>query len=382
MSQVIAITATLPTAEAETDAVPRIETSHAVRTNDGSRLFGIRKSALIEMFTLLALITLCDRLFGDNGTRLFAYTYHPFWAVMLLVLVQYGLPEALACAAMSSMFLLDGNLPQQQITETFYDYFLHLGRLPFMWLLVAVIGGEIRKRQINEKELLAEKLKQATIREKAVASEYVHLKKAKEKLEVRVSEESFSVARAYKAASALQSLDELSLMSGLKHIIGDAIQPEKFSLFFCYKESIALVASHGWQENEQYVRNITADSLLYTMMADAKKTLCVTQPEDEAVLAGEGVMAAPIFDPRTGKFYGMVKIEKIAFARLTFSTLHALTHIAQWAGMAISNARAYQKKTQKVTLAVQHPQNSHSGEKRTYSGKTAFSKIRHVEPAA
>ena len=80
---------------------------------------------------------------------------HPFWLIVLVAALQYGTNEGLAAAAAATAALLVGNIPPPTIEQDIYDYYLSLSANPVMWMIAAVLIGEMRNRQITERTLLA-----------------------------------------------------------------------------------------------------------------------------------------------------------------------------------------------------------------------------------
>src|SRR5579884_1202366 len=124
-----------------------------------ARLYGIHCSAVAETIVFLSLALLAGHLVG-NGNRFIGMPLHPFWIVVLVMTLQYGAAEALMAAVLSSLFLLVGNLPEQALTESLYDYYLRVTWLPFLWIATALALGSIRSRQLSQKQALVEKVLQ------------------------------------------------------------------------------------------------------------------------------------------------------------------------------------------------------------------------------
>src|SRR5579863_4119153 len=110
----------------------------------------VNRSAIVEIAVFLSAVVLLDFMFGD-GTRFINTTLHPFWIIVLLVTVQYGPIEALIAALLSSAVLLVGNLPEQSLNETMYQYILRVTFNPTLWIMTALILGSLRARQRAER---------------------------------------------------------------------------------------------------------------------------------------------------------------------------------------------------------------------------------------
>src|ERR1051325_8904394 len=106
---------------------------------------GIRLSAIVEPFAFLGIALLLDQ-FYFAGNRFWTLEPHPFWLLVALVSVQYGTNEGVFAAAASAIVLLSGKLPVQSIDTDFYAHVLHLGARPLLWLVSAIMLGELRNR--------------------------------------------------------------------------------------------------------------------------------------------------------------------------------------------------------------------------------------------
>jgi polysaccharide biosynthesis protein PelD len=138
---------------------------------------GIPAAALVEIALLLGAALLCDAIFLD-GTRFRSLPQHPFWIPVLLVAVQYGTNAGLAAATAATLALLAGNLPPQAVFQDRFAWFSEIVHLPLLWFVAAVVLGELRMRQIREREGLRERLGEASHRENVLAEAYKRLNAA------------------------------------------------------------------------------------------------------------------------------------------------------------------------------------------------------------
>lgn len=316
------------------------------------KFLGIRQSALVESVILFSLLTVFSSV---AGVSYFDSYLHPYWIVLLLIVIQYGLVEALACAILASGFyLIFSSVPKQGITETLYEYFTHVTMLPIMWLVVAAITGGIRQRQINVKNNLANELSAALGREKAIADQYSLLKAAKEHLERRIAEEQASLASLTHIAEAFESFDEGTIYEGFRKMIAMVIRPDKFSFFTvnrdANKHGLICAFTQGWV-GESYAQYIPGCAPLYQRVVERKETLNVMLEQDENDLAKEGMLALPVSDPRHGCVIGVLKIEKLPFAHLHPHRIERLKFLCQWAAMALVNAKMHLRKYKKAIIA-------------------------------
>ena len=310
-------------------------------TGRRSTLLGIRYSALVEMALFLGVTLAVDRIFLD-GSRFRSMAQHPFWILVLLIAVQYGTNAGLLAALASSVALLAGNVPAQAIFQDRFAWVFDILRLPLLWFLAAVILGELRSRQIREKERLGLELAETSRREHVVAAAYKRLEAVKEALETRVAGQLRTAVGLYEAARAIEKLDPTEVLSGVSHLIRSVMNPEKFSLYLLQNGALVLAVEEGWTSADSFPRIYGPNAGIFQETIGRQRLLSVANPDDERVLLGVGTIAAPLIAPDTGNVVGMLKIEKLGFLDLNFSNVQTFKVLCQWIGAAYENAIRYQ----------------------------------------
>ncbi|MBV9507863.1 MAG: GAF domain-containing protein [Acidobacteriia bacterium] len=305
-------------------------------------ILGIRYATLLELGLGLSLPLVFDALFLD-GTRFRSTPQHPFWIPVLLLAVQYGTGAGVLAAIVSSIALLAGNLPPQAVFEDRFTWFFEVGRLPLLWFIVALVLGELRRRQLEERERLRQELEEACRREDIVADAYRRLREAKEALETRVAGQLRTALALYEAARGLEKLEPSEVLLGVNKLVHSVMNPEKFSLYLLRNENLELVLEEGWDETDNLPRVYDPSSRLFQEIVGRQRIISVVNPDDEILLSNAGMLAAPLVVPATGRVAGMLKIEKLAFLELNFSNVQTFRVLSQWIGAAYENALRYQE---------------------------------------
>lgn len=313
----------------------------AERAYRGRTVLGVRAVALAEIILLLGTALLIDWLFFD-GTRFRSLLLHPFWIPVLLVTVQYGTNAGLISAVAATFALLAGNLPPQAIFQDRFAWLFGIVRLPLLWFVAAVVLGELRTRQIREREALREQLGEVSRRENVLAEAYKRLSAAKEALETRVAGQLRTSLSLYEAAKGIEKLDPSEVLLGVSKLIRSVMNPEKFSLYLLRNNALELALAEGWTSTDRYPRLYRPGSRIFREMVGRQRVLSVANPDDELVLAGEGLIAAPLIVPDTGRVIGILKIEKLGFLDLNFNNVQTFQLLCQWIAAAHENAVLYQ----------------------------------------
>ncbi|MBP2300615.1 GAF domain-containing protein [Azospirillum picis] len=305
------------------------------------RWFGLRPVALVELVLFFGVALGLDLYLGA-GTRFEGVQPHPFWIPVLLLAIQYGTNEGVLAALVATAALRLGNVPDAGINQDLYDHLFTLTREPILWLVSAVMIGELRMRQLRERADLRAGLEAARREAEAIARSYRSLKSVKETLETRVAGQLRTVLTLYQAAKAIDRLDEGEVMLGVADLVRSVMKPEKFSLFLLNNDVLESVANDGWdEERDAYARWFDNGSAIFQTVIGRQRLLCVNRPEDERILGGEGMLAGPLISGDTGEVVGMLKIESLGFTDLSVNTVENFRILCDWIGTAMAKARRY-----------------------------------------
>ncbi len=317
------------------------QTTNANEWLTAKTVFGLRRSAIVEMLFFFLATLIIDHFFF-SGDRFASTSLHPFWIIVLLLSVQYGTGEGFLAAALSSAALLIGNLPEQELSQDRYQYLFALCRLPLLWFGVALILGELRMRHIRERDDLRRNLRDTRKREEDISLAYRRLRGEKEKLEARVAAQMNTALMIYEAAREIEKLEPAEVLAGMADVVRSVMRPEKFSIYLLKDSSLELAISEGWERTDRFIRAFNSSISIFREIIGIQKYLCCVDPEDERSLAGEGVLAGPLMNAEKGVVFGMLKIEQLGFLKLNFSNVQTFKALCSWVGTAYANARLYE----------------------------------------
>ena len=331
--------------EATTDAggATRVVSAALRATLDPARrLYAVRGTALIEMGLFFAVALVIDFVFLD-GVRFWNVAPHPFWIAVVLMSVQYGTNEGVLAAVLSTLMLLVGNLPDQGVEQDLYAYLLDVSISPILWLVTAVLVGELRLRQINKENTLNEALEEARERENTVAGRYKNLLAVKERLEARVAGQLKTVFSTYQAAKAIENLSGPQVLLGVSKLVESVLNPQKFSIFLLQDDVLQAGFGKGWTIDDNYARNFGPGSPLFQQVIGAQKYIWIVDPVGERILDGQGIMAGPLVYPETGEVMGMIKVEQMDFLDVNVSALENFKILCEWVATSYANARSFEQ---------------------------------------
>jgi hypothetical protein len=315
-------------------------------------LFGIRAVALLELGLFLLVALVIDALFG-NGNRFWNVEPHPFWIIIILLSVQYGVAAGLIAVLASTLALLLFNLPDQRVDQDTYSWLYEVALNPLMWLVAAALIGELRMRHIRERDELHEQVDEIAERERAITESYDTVRQFKENLELRIAGQMRAATETYRAAQALEKLHPNDVMHGIEDLMRSALSPKKCSIFLLENNLLEERLVSGWDDRESFARSFDPSHRLFQRVIGGQETLSIINAEHQVVMGDQGVLTTPIIDKNSGQVLGMLKIEQMPFTELNLQTIETFRAIGEWAGMAVLNAMQYQEALQSSVINPQ-----------------------------
>lgn len=301
---------------------------------------GLRRSAVVELILLLGTALALDAAFFD-GSRFWSVAPHPFGYIVLLLSLQYGTYEGLLAAALASLALLARNIPAQEVSEDYYVHLYTVVARPLGWTIMALFIGELRRRQLCEREKIQRELAEAQAREAVLQQEYRKAVAARSSLETQVAAEMRTVLGICQAARMMERLQAPDVLAGASELIIAVLNPDKFSIFLLEGAELLLSSRHGWAPDDPFRRAFTTGTPLFDSVITRRRCLCSPDEPSEQDLGPEGVLAGPLIDGSTGEVLGMLKVEALGFLDLTIASVQKFRLLSEWIGTAYGSALRY-----------------------------------------
>ncbi|ABK45470.1 hypothetical protein Mmc1_2979 [Magnetococcus marinus MC-1] len=319
----------------------------------GRTLGGVQRSALIEIALFFALVFSID--FGlFDGSRFAQVAPHPYWFIVIVISVQYGTTEGLLAAISATVALRSWNIPQPTFNQEVFDYLLLLMRQPMMWLMAAVLMGELRTRQKRFQLELRDALLETREREQRITEAYNRVNRTKEMLETRAAGQMRTVVSSIQAAKAVEQQEPALVMNGAADIVAQVLNPKKFSLFALDKGGLKMRISRGWDGDERFKTSLPESSALYQRVVGQHEFLSVVKSDQRDALDGEGMLVGPLLSKETGTVSGVMKLEELGFMDLNVSTVENFKALCEWIGTSLDNANRYQNAKSDSVLNHEH----------------------------
>lgn len=186
-----------------------------VATPDSDSEFGSYRAestiflrGFIGSAVLLLAIRVAEPLFFGQG-YFSTLTYHPFWIVVLLAAVQYGLFVGVATVGLATLMM---DWPPRPIGIDITAHYVEMTTTPAQWLLVAVLIGVYRQTQIRrDQQVRQDNVRLAQINDTLTTEVYrLDAALARAELTAATRPEEMSAAAAACPLAALNALADLS----------------------------------------------------------------------------------------------------------------------------------------------------------------------------
>ena len=285
-------------------------------------------TAIIEIVLLIVLPTALDY-WWPAFPSLSDMQPHLFWLPILLLSLQYGTVSGLLAAgtAIAATGLLGWS--EQEIGENHFTYLLRVWAQPILWLTTALVLGQFRMRQIEQKQELARLVTELSNQRTAIADYARNLRTRCEGLEREV------IGRRAPASHAmLASLGRIGTAGPeqMRTVVGSSLEQVlgncQASVFARTGDELRLLVAHGWTAESPWRDRLSAADPLFVAVAQHGRALSVLQPGDEEELAGEGLAAVPVFAANDRRVLGVLKVDAAHPGELDGSLIDRLQAVA------------------------------------------------------
>ena len=220
--------------------------------------------ALVEMAVLVALVLL--EYFWDGFPNLTRINPHPYWIAVLLLSLQYGTVSGLIAASIAIIGTVLIGMPEPDIEERYFNYLIRVWTQPVLWLLVAMLLGTFRARQIEQRDELLLQAENLRMRGATLLDHATNLRARCTMLERRIAmRETTDTSKLLSALARLSDAGPGRWADALDATLSAGFPKSQISLYAIDGASARLVVTHRAAGIvSEVVNEIGADHLLLT----------------------------------------------------------------------------------------------------------------------
>ena len=282
--------------------------------------------AMIEILVLIVLPGALDY-FWPGFPSLAETQPHFFWLPVLLVSLQYGTVSGLLAAGVAIVLSALLGWPDQEVGENHFNYLLRIWAQPVLWLTAALVLGQFRMRQIEQKQDLARQVAELSTQRTAISDYATNLRSRCETLEREITGRREPLVRTMLATLVRLQEGGPQASSAFSECLDLAFGRCAASVYVRENGQLRLAAAHGTAAKR--LDEVPADTPLARSIMIDGQSLSVLHPGEEAVLAGHGLAAVPVVSPATGQVFGMLVLDAAPAGEFNEGSLACLTAIAR-----------------------------------------------------
>lgn len=277
----------------------------------------------VEMAVAFGLLAALGRwLTGDVGWA--TLQPNPYWLPVLVAALAYGTgPGVLAAAIASALWLVQGH--DHAGERDYLDHLLHLSLQPLMWIVAAVVVGEVTKIRTARQDRLDRRGRLAARNVARLTEAFDALSRTNRRLQVEIATEARTLGHVIGTATQLASATPAERRDVIVRLIALAARSEDFTCFRVTGDE-----ARAWLRSSQSSgRRDVLPVMLMERLIRRRGIVHVARRSDRASLDGVGVAAIPLIDP-DGLLAGCLVLHALPFAALNASRVAELTEIATW----------------------------------------------------
>lgn len=306
----------------------------------------IRKySFVLETLLGFAALILIDIYFFEERAAFIGIYPHPYWIIILLIASRYGTIQGLFAGGLAAVFYIYFGSKSGSINFSAFTFPHGWYRLPFFFMLVGGVLGEIRSTYKKKYLRLKEKHEETTNDLRDLGLLHAAVSESKQELEKRIAYQSSTLLNLFERLNKMESLDPESLYSRIPELLEDLLNVKTSSIYLLKNNKLELFTRRG-----EKTKNAMADVVELTegMMGEViktKKLVSINQSyhqEDATRFHELGIiMSAPI-KRKDDSIVGIINIEKIPFFDFNANTVRIFETISYWVSVVVDKAIHFQ----------------------------------------
>ncbi len=252
--------------------------------------------AIVEMGLLIALVAAESAI--DGFPAITRINPHPYWIAVLLLSLQYGTVSGLMAAGIATLGTVLIGMPEPDIEERYFNYLIRVWTQPVLWLLVAMVLGTFRARQIEQRDDLRVQVDNLKTRGTTLLDHNTNLRARCAMLERHIAtRDTTDAGHLLAALGRLGEAEPGRWVLALKAALLAGFPGAQISLYACDGGRARHVLTHGGGDATPIAAaEIDVDAALLTALLREGRPLSVLASGDDDTLRGYGVAAVPIFN--------------------------------------------------------------------------------------
>ena len=271
---------------------------------------------------------------------------HPFWIVILLIASRYGTIEGLFAGAVAAGLYIGAGLHSGQMQFTL-DTFPHgVYLLPFLFLLIGGILGEIRNLYKKRYTKLEDRYDDTVHNLEDLGLQHIALVESKEELDKRIAFQSTTMLNLFEQINNLETLDRENLYRKIPELLRDQLNVTCASVYLVKHNKLRLKYRIGAENTNNTIPDAVelTDGMIGEVVR-TKKVVTINQVYSEEDMTKfkklNLIMSAPIMK-KDGHIIGVINIEKMPFFDFNANAIRIFEMLSHWVSVVLDKALQFQ----------------------------------------
>lgn len=296
-----------------------------------------RFSYLYEIPIFFLIILGVNRVLASAIPGFIGVDPHPFWLVILLFGIRYGVTAGLSSGITATVLYLAiaRYSLEPYLLEDIRFYVLPSCFILF-GVLTGVVSGTYRQRlKDSQEENLKLKNELSQFEEEVKTLKEINLG-----LEKKIVSRMSTLATLYEGARRLDSTDPDIFWKEFLNFITKTLGADQSSLYLAENKKWVLKYYWGWESFEKHPASLEYSEGLIGLAGAQNKVLSVRDLMQNSSpqlpdLLGDALIAGPVRAGEDGKVVGVLSIQKMPFLSFNSATVNLFSFLLNWASRAL-----------------------------------------------
>ncbi len=303
-------------------------------------------SFAIETYIGFAVLTLIDLSLYKETAAYIGINPHPYWIIILLIASRYGTHQGLFAGSIAAIFYLYlGN--SAGIIDFSSSPFPHGAyKLPFFFILVGGVLGEIRSLYKKKFYKLEDQYHEKVSDLQDLGLHYAALSESKQELDKRIAFQSTTMLNLFERINNMEKLDLESLYSKIPDLIKEQLNVKCSSIYLVKNNKLRCHIRRGSKNKHKLPNTLDLTDGMMGEVIRTKKVVSINQMLTEADMAKFHelglIMSAPIIR-KDESIVGVINIERIPFFDFNANTVRIFEMLSYWVSIVVDKAMQFQQ---------------------------------------
>ncbi|MFQ5651601.1 MAG: diguanylate cyclase domain-containing protein [bacterium] len=300
---------------------------------------------IVETLVGLVLLAAIDLYVVKKSGAFVGVHPHPFWIVVLLLACRYGLVQGVFAGGVAALAYIVLAARAGVVDFTTFSFPHGPYTLPFFFLLVGGLVGEIRSHYKKRYQRLQETFDATRENHEHLTTEHQALTSSKWELEKRIALQSTTMVSLFEQLTKLDQSDPQQLYEKIPEILKEQLNVTCASVYLLRDNKLKLAVRKGWSSTGSLPDELDLAEGMVGEVVERKKMVAINRGTGTAEMArfnGQRlIMCAPILR-KDESLVGVINVERIPFFDFTANSVKVFETLAQWVSIAVEQAMQFQ----------------------------------------